>query len=374
MIRSLAKLVLCVCVLILFIGCGEGKRAAVISVPQEFENAYTSLFDAADDVDKIVEVVSRHDDAELGEAFADADVIVGWWSAEFQEAIIRTERYVDLGEYGTEAVYPTAAVDFLAISTDEGRRRHFALPVCIDPWLMIWREDYLLSRGGRAEGIPQYWDDVVPGEVVFAVPGKAVDARLTWAALLEQSYPQIDQTHLWSGGFKKLASFQIEGLFQRGAFSYSWPDAQALLISGAADGMYMPASRFRLLEPKHQATLVPSRPPVAAGSRTYTICGALLVAVPTSRRGSEERAASILKALSGPGEQRSIADDVGAVAARMDGRLRDGFDQAARRAVRNATALYLPPDLGFPAGEQDLLADLSEKIMRSPAEVEFLLE
>ncbi len=374
MIRSLAKVTLCLCLLAVCVGCGSGKRSPTVSVPAELDEVFTSLFDAADTIDTTVRVITRQGSDELSNAFEDADVVVGWWSAGFKEAVMSAGRTVDLGEYGTETVYPAAVSEFLAVDVTENTPRRRALPICIDPWLMIWREDFLLSRGGRAEGIPQYWDDVVPGDVIFAVAGKAVDARLSWAALLEQSYPHPDQTYLWSGGFKKLASFQLDGLFQRGAFSYSWPDAQALMISGTATAMYMPASRFRLLEPKYQATLVPSRPPVVAGSRTYTSCGGLLVAVPTNRRGSEERAAIMLKLLSGPAEQRSVADEIGVISARMDARLRDGFDQIARRVVRSAASFYIPPASALPAEELDLYADLSDKVMRSPAEVELLLE
>jgi len=374
MTRNLFRTTLYVCICVACIGCGARRQVPVVSVPNDLEQAVASVFDSSAEMEPSVRIIVRSADERLDKAFENADVFIGWWQARLSNVAESARTELGFGDYGGEAVYPAAVKDVLVANDTEGSPIYRALPICIDPWIMIWREDYLSAYGGRSEGIPYSWEEIKPDGPVFALPGAAADARLAWAAVLEESYTEPDKQYRFSGGLRKLASFQLDGFFQRGAFSYPWSDAEALLIGGEAAALYVPVSRFRKLDPKYQSKLVLSRPPAAAGSGTYSVCADILVAVITGRRGSGERASGILQVISDPAGEREIADAIGAITARLDARLRDGFDQTAKQVVRNTARIFLPPVSQLETDELKRYAELSDVILRSPSEADMILQ
>jgi len=272
-----------------------------------------------------------------------------------------------------------------AVGSTAGGRTLNALPLAFDPWLAFWHRDFI---GGAAATPPADWPAVrasaarwkQKGVAALALAGREPDALTAWFAILCGAsgpgaaadafgrYPGFGRETAASA-LELLADLERDGIVQGSAFSFPWQDAVDQLLRKQAAGMFLPLVRYRALNPAATAPLIIARVPQFPGTTGTAIVAEVRMLVMPARgargRGSEK----VVAYLARPEVQRSLADALGMVPARLDAPVRDGASFEGREAARAAAALVPMPTAGGDAPSTAALVQAAAAALRSPAEV-----
>lgn len=355
-------------------GCAGGGRKAKIIVPTDLHSFVGELLETtvpenADSDFSLPSVLSYEEDTALSSLIDDADISVIWWSRVVEESAEAGDLAVlSMDTIAPDGSWPESLLAFLrpiSGSTD----RLIGFPLSIDPWVMIWNRDYLAEYGA-----PVLWEALTGAAgPVFGLAGSAPDARLGWAALFADAYPSPDGAAAlapWKNGLQRLARAQSEGIIQRASFSYPWSDAAAIVKRGDVGAIFAPLSFYRSFDGGTQAALEVKRPPDALGRSNFALFADVLIAVVRSKSIDKMGVQAALQALAETAAQRTLADLLGTIPARIDAPVRDS---AAFTAVRIArTAAYFQPLPGAALSDDitEELSELSLLLLKNPSNAE----
>jgi ABC-type glycerol-3-phosphate transport system substrate-binding protein len=264
---------------------------------------------------------------------------------------------------------------------DDGRL--LALPLLFDPLLAVWHRDLI---GGAKAAPPADWGALSAaaaawrksGAAPLSLAGREKDALLSLLCVLAGSQgpgaaadafspdPAASRGPL-AAAFRQLAELQKEELFQKASFSYPWADATGLVLSRRAAGILLPLSSFRGLNPAQAAPLITSRVPDFTGVPGYPLVAEVRVLVMPSRGARSRSVDALIHYLSEPAVQRSLADALKMVPARLDAPPRDGAAFEAREAARGAARLAVPPALTLEPARAAEVAAAAATVLRDPA-------
>jgi hypothetical protein len=257
-----------------------------------------------------------------------------------------------------------------------------ALPLAYDPLMAAWHRDFI---GGANALAPRDWNDVSAAALKWkqravipvALAGRETDALLSWltvtasaigpasAAAALAEFPMRGRDAL-EAAFLKLASFQAEGIFQPGSFSYPWADAVGLVLQKRAAGILLPLSRYRRLNPASSAPLIVSRVPDIRGSTGSTLVARTRLLVAPARGARGRGAGKLAEFLADPAVQRELADALLMVPAVLDAPVRDGPAFEAMNAARAAAAVVPEPAAFMAPDAAAAVAAAAQTALRSP--------
>jgi len=284
-----------------------------------------------------------------------------------------------------DSVLPRIPPAFLrAVSSTGGRTLH-ALPLAFDPWLAFWHRDFI---GGAAAAAPADWTALAAAVVRWkrtgisglALAGREPDALVAWLAILcgargpgaaEDVFGRFPAygRDVAAEALGRLAGLERDGTLQPSAFSFPWQDAVDLVLHKHAAGAFLPLSRFRSLDPAASAPLIIARVPPFPGASGAGLVAEVRVLVMPARGARGRGVEKVIAFLARPEIQRSLADSLRMVPARMDAPVRDGASFEGREAARAAAALIPMPGAWGDERRAAVFAEAAAAVLRSPGEV-----
>ena len=299
-------------------------------------------------------------------------------------AALADGRLVALPPDAFRAALPRIPRALLTAAGSSGTGTLPALPIAYDPLMAAWHRDFI---GGANALAPRDWNEVSSAALKWkrravipvALAGRETDALLSWLTVMASAtgpasaaaalagFPALGRDAL-EAAFGRLASFQAEGIFQPGSFSYPWADAIGLVLQKRAAGILLPLSRYRSLNPAASAPLIVSPVPDLRGSPGSTLVARtrLIVAPAGGARG--RGAGKLAEFLAEPAVQREVADALQMVPAVLDAPVRDGPAFEAVNAARAADAVVPSPAGFMPPDAAAAIAAAAQSALRAPGE------